>query len=370
MPTSSSAWSSKRPAGPTNGRPSRSSRSPGCSPMKRIGAPGLPSPKTVCVPVSWRGQAVQPAAASLSFGREGRSGTSGAAVSTTISRLTPGQGGKPLRPVPTLPDLRPNTGFVARASGRTVVLLRWLIVPAWIAVAAVAFVELPGIGGLESAPLSGLVPGDSPAMQAQARSQRLFRVPIVSGLAVVVRKEGGYSLGEQEKILSFAAQARRTDRAVVAVPVINTLGLVPGSRERNTTAITYLIPPGDDPIELVADAEDYAKRLGALLPGSFTGVTGTLAARDAESDAINSSLPWIELGTVLLIFSVLAFSFRSLGAPLVTLFAAGISFVIAERAVTWVANRFELSVPREVEPLMLVLVLAVVTDYAVFFLAG
>jgi len=44
--------------------------------------------------------------------------------------------------------------------------------------------------------------------------------------------------------------------------------------------------------------------------------------------------------------------------------------VIAERAVTWVANRFDLSVPREVEPLMLVLVLAVVTDYAVFFLAG
>src|ERR687885_239765 len=32
MPTASSAASSSRPAGPTNGRPSRSSRSPGCSP--------------------------------------------------------------------------------------------------------------------------------------------------------------------------------------------------------------------------------------------------------------------------------------------------------------------------------------------------
>jgi RND superfamily putative drug exporter len=270
----------------------------------------------------------------------------------------------------TLPDLRPNTGFAARAFGRTVVLLRWLIVPAWVAVAAIAFVQLPGIGDLESAPLSGLVPADSPATRAQARSQELFRVPILSGLVVVAHKPGGYSLAEQEKILAFAQQARQTRRAVVAVPVINTLGLVPGSRERNTTAITYLIPPGDDLIELVANAEDYAKRLGALLPGSFTGVTGTLAARDAESDAINTALPWIELGTVLLIFFVLAFSFRSLGAPLVTLFAAGISFVIAERVVTWVANRFDLSVPREVEPLMLVLVLAVVTDYAVFFLAG
>jgi putative drug exporter of the RND superfamily len=279
-------------------------------------------------------------------------------------------GGKPPGPVSTLPDLRPNTGFAARSFGRTVVALRWLIVPAWVAAAAIAFVQLPGISGLESAPLSGLVPADSPAMQAQARSQQLFSVPIVSALVVVARKEGGYSLTEQQKIVAFAEQARRTNRAVAAVPVINTLGLVPGSRERNTTAITYLIPEGDDPIELVANAEDYAKRLGALLPGSFTGVTGTLAARDAESDAINTALPWIEVATVLLIFFVLAFSFRSLGAPLITLFAAGVSFVIAERVVTWVANRFDLSVPREVEPLMLVLVLAVVTDYAVFFLAG
>jgi len=269
--------------------------------------------------------------------------------------------------VSTRPDLRPNTGFVARAFARTVVLLRWLIVPGWVVAAAFAYTSLPGIGGLESAPLSGLVPAGSPAMQAQERSRQLFRVPVLSALVVVARKDSGFSLSEQQKIVAFADQARRS-RGTVAVPVINTLGLVPGSRERNTTGITYLIPPADNPLVLVAEAEDYARRLGSLLPGTFTGVTGTLAARDAESDAINTALPWIELGTVLLIFLVLAISFRSLGAPLVTLFAAGVAFVIAERAVTWVANRFDLSVPREVEPLMLVL--AVVTDYAVFFLAG
>jgi RND superfamily putative drug exporter len=267
------------------------------------------------------------------------------------------------------PDLRPNTGFLARAFARTVVLLRWIIVPGWVAVAAAAYLSLPGIGGLESAPLSGLVPSDSPAMRAQLRSQHLFRVPVLSGLVVVARKEEGFSLREQEKIVFFAERASRGQRTV-ALPVINTLGLVPGSRERDTTAVTYLLPPAASLIDLVAGAEDYARRLGAVLPGAFTGVTGTLAARDAESDAINTALPWVELATVLLIFTVLAFSFRSLGAPLITLFAAGIAFVISERVVTWVANAFDLSVPREVEPLMLVLLLGVVTDYAVFFLAG
>jgi putative drug exporter of the RND superfamily len=272
--------------------------------------------------------------------------------------------------VATRPDLRPNTGLLARIFGRTVVLLRWLIVPGWVAVAAVAYVSLPGIGDLESAPLSGLVPDDSPARSAQLRSQQLFRAPVLSSLVVVARKDSGFSLREQAKIVSFAQQAGRGGRRAVALPVVNTLGLVPGSRERNTTAVTYLLLPDAPLVDLVAGGEDYARRLGAVLPGAFTGLTGTLAARDAESDAINKALPWIEVATVLLIFVVLAFSFRALGAPLVTLFAAGIAFVIAERVVTWVAHAFELSVPREVEPLMVVLLLGIVTDYAVFLLAG
>src|SRR4051812_4785442 len=70
-----------RPAGPTNGWPSRSSRSPGCSPTSMTWDFASPSPKTVCEAFSHSGQAWQPAAASRSFGRVGRSGTSGAAVS-------------------------------------------------------------------------------------------------------------------------------------------------------------------------------------------------------------------------------------------------------------------------------------------------
>src|SRR4051812_47151667 len=91
MAASSSALSRSFPAGPTNGLPCRSSWSPGCSPTKTTSAFDVPSPKTVWVPVSCSGQAVQPAAASRSFGRLGRSGTSGAAVSSSESwRATSG----------------------------------------------------------------------------------------------------------------------------------------------------------------------------------------------------------------------------------------------------------------------------------------
>ena len=56
-----------------------SSRSPGCSPISIRRARFRPSPKTVWVAVSWRGHAVQPAAASRSDFSVGRSGISAAA---------------------------------------------------------------------------------------------------------------------------------------------------------------------------------------------------------------------------------------------------------------------------------------------------
>src|SRR5215813_11796921 len=51
-----------RPAGPTNGLPSISSRSPGCSPTNMTGALLGPSPKTVCVPFFHKSHALHPAA--------------------------------------------------------------------------------------------------------------------------------------------------------------------------------------------------------------------------------------------------------------------------------------------------------------------
>ena len=64
MPASSSARSSSRPAGPTNGSPLRSSTSPGCSPTNTTRASAGPMPKTVWVAGSHSGQARQCAAAS------------------------------------------------------------------------------------------------------------------------------------------------------------------------------------------------------------------------------------------------------------------------------------------------------------------
>src|SRR5437660_377218 len=99
MPACSRARSSSLPAGPTKGRPSLSSLSPGCSPMRTARAAAIPSPKTVCVPVLYKGQAVHPAAAAPVDGwREGtppgfRFAANGSRYLTHMKRLKdPGPG--------------------------------------------------------------------------------------------------------------------------------------------------------------------------------------------------------------------------------------------------------------------------------------
>ena len=75
------------------------------------------------------------------------------------------------------------------------------------------------------------------------------------------------------------------------------------------------------------------------------------------------------MASVALIVVIVALAFRSLGAPLVTLFAAAVAFGITIRVLPWLGDRFGATVPAEVEPIITVLLLGLVTDYSVFFLS-
>ena len=48
----------------------------------------------------------------------------------------------------------------------------------------------------------------------------------------------------------------------------------------------------------------------------------------------------------------------------VTLLAAGIAYVVSLRSVAWAGEWLGMSIPRDAEPVLVVLLLGVVTDYA------
>jgi len=260
-----------------------------------------------------------------------------------------------------------------RAFAGVVVGLRFLVVAAWIAAALAVTWWLPGLGSGEPLPLGGLIPDNAESAQVAQRDAEIFGVPLTTDTLVVQRDADGLSAAAQARAVARAVAASRGPKqpegVQLALPIANTLGLFPSSREHGTTAITYLYFGSEASLsDRVAGAEAYTSQIQP--DDAPVGITGPAPARDQQFDEMEAALPIVEAGTVLVILLVVGLTFRALGAPLLTLFAAAISFLVARGLIPWVGTQLGIEIPQEVEPLVVALTLGIVTDYAVFYLSG
>ncbi len=305
-------------------------------------------------------------------------------------------------------------GLLARSYAAMVVSLRLLIIAGWAAAVAAAIVFLPplspGTGGL-----SELIPPGSPAAHAEADAGKLFGFPIDAAVAVVQRDPHGLPTATQVRAvrqalaadrqvasplgqLSQAAAAAGAAEALAAAdhlntagltgplspgppggiaglagafPLPNTAGLLTGTAEHSTTIITFLyFQPGTSFSQQTAGANEYARWYLSQPADHVIGVTGPIPAEYAQSQIIQSHIFWVELFTVLAIALILGLRFRSVGAPLAALACAGTAYVLAVRVVAWAAQRMGIALPPDLDPVLVVLLLGVTTDYAVFYLDG
>ncbi len=269
---------------------------------------------------------------------------------------------------------RPAVGWPWRVFAVVVVAARYLILLAWIAAAAAATLYLPALTA--SSNIGGLIPQGSPAVRAEYDATRLFGMPLTAQVAVVQRDPHRFGLEAQVRAASRAVsvdQGHVTGIAGLAgaLPVANTAGAFPGSRERSTTIITFLLfRPGTSIGTQTAGGEEFARRYVRAPQDHLVGVTGVAPAQDAQGALILRYLPWVELATVIAIALIVGLHFRSVGAPLATLFCVAVAYLVAVRVVALVAQRTGATVPPDLEPVLAVLLLGVTTDYSVFFLAG
>ena len=261
-----------------------------------------------------------------------------------------------------------------RALAAVVVAGRYLILLAWIAAAVAATLYLPPLTA--SGDINGLIPPGAPALRAEYDAARIFGLPLTAQVAVVQRDPRGFRLAEQEHAARQAAavdtgRAAQIPGLAAAVPVANTAGAFPGSRERSTTIITFLyFRPGTSIGAQAAGGQAYARRYAGAPAGHLIGVTGPAPAQDAQGNLILRYLPWVELATVAAIALIVGWHFRSFGAPLATLFCVAVAYLVAVRVVALVARHTGATLPPDLEPVLVVLLLGVTTDYSVFFLAG
>ncbi|HET8683792.1 MAG TPA: MMPL family transporter [Micromonosporaceae bacterium] len=257
---------------------------------------------------------------------------------------------------------------------RWIVRLRWLVVAFWAAAVGAAVLLLPAVGH-SGGDLNELVSSDNPAVQSEVRSLDKFGFPLLSRVAVVQRDPKGLSLATQAEAVTRARAVSRGEYPdakpiVAAVPVPNTLALFPGSQESGTTVITLLFTPADVSFaDQLAAAEHFvANHFDAN--DHVVGVTGSVPARVEQGRIVLSSLPLLELVTIAAVLLIVAVSFRSLVAPLVTLTVAGAAILLTLHIAGAAADRLGLVVPQETQPLLVALLLGVVTDYVIFYLSA
>ena len=304
-------------------------------------------------------------------------------------------------------------GLLARGYAFVVVSLRYLIVLGWAAVVVLAIMFLPPLNAASTGGLSQLIPPGSAAGRAEADATRLFGFPIDAAVAVVQRDPHGLPAATRDRALRQALSADRQlpgqpDRSAQlaqaaaalaaagqaeaarilsgppspgppggipglagAFPLPNAEGLLKGTNEHSTTIITFLyFRPGTSFGAQTAGADRYARWYLGRPSDHLVGVTGPVPAEYEQSQVIGRYILWVELFTVLAIALIVGLRFRSVGAPLAALACAATAYVLAVRVVVWLAGRMGVTLPPDLDPVLVVLLLGVTTDYAVFFLDG
>ena len=251
--------------------------------------------------------------------------------------------------------------------------LRWAILGFWILAALLVSSFLPTIREAQVGSLGDLVPNQADAIDAELRSKELFAFPLLSRTLVVQRSADGLSAREQVRVVERAAALNqrddRTARSIAgAIPVTNALGRPPFSRERSTTALTYLFfQPEVDRHSRIRLGRRLTRRIESQ---GFTGLTGAVPARARQAEVVEDTLPKVELATLLLVALVVGLHFRSPGAPLAALGAVAAAYLISVRVIAWLGEMLEISVPSETQPVIVVLLFGVITDYSIFFLSA
>ncbi|MCG6568526.1 MMPL family transporter [Tessaracoccus sp. ZS01] len=272
-------------------------------------------------------------------------------------------------------ETEPHRGFMAAVwygYARVIVALRWVIVIGWVAAAAAATLLLPPMQG--TANDIEALGADDDSFAAEQRSLELFEFPLLARAAIVQRNpEGLPPVVQAEAVMRGIAinQGKYDTPLLGAIPVPNAEGAFPGAAEKNTTVLTYVFAdPTLNFFEQTRIVEDFAAEQLTDPSDGYVGVTGSIPARAAQGLVLNSYVHIVEAVTVLAVLTIVALTFGSLAAPALTLVSVGAAVFVTLGVSGWAATMMDVSIPADLRPLIVALLLGIVTDYCIFYLSG
>jgi RND superfamily putative drug exporter len=253
-----------------------------------------------------------------------------------------------------------------------VITLRWVVLVAWVAVALALTVLIPYRPDTTTGTtFSELLPADSPVFRVEQRILQEFRVPLLSGTTVVVHQADGLSLLTRADSLLWGLATTQDTLQSDTPPKADTIAAaIPVPTGRTDVAVTYLyVAPGTGLNDEVRLADGYAAHFKNQ-PDVSSYVTGFVPAQIAQLNYLDSRLRLFEVASVLVIMALVAFAFRSLLAPLVVVGVAAVGYLVYFPLLSSFAAAWGFTVPAQLEPVLVALLLGVVTDYCVLLFSA
>ncbi len=260
--------------------------------------------------------------------------------------------------------------------GWVLVRLRVAVVLFWAVVALAAYLYLPPLGDNTTSSVADVVPESTPAGKAQLQGKALSG-PVEAPAILVYSNPEGFTEADLERITGGLrrlneelGQRYRLQRAV-PLSVKDPLDPTQVDRrllDRQTLPVLLYFERGTRLTEIAAGVQEIREDLESSGP-LRTGVTGVRLVQYDTKVAIEGNLGLVTVATALAIFLVVALTYRSVVAPLVPLTSIGLATFLTLRLLGWIASEWGLSVPSQIEPIIVVLLFGVGTDYALFLLS-
>jgi RND superfamily putative drug exporter len=241
------------------------------------------------------------------------------------------------------------------------VRFRYVVLAAWLIVTALCVHFLPSLSSVSNNNNSAFLPQNVPSLQAAQLAAPFERGTLPSALIVAVRASGPLTSADQVVIDQLEAAVRH----VPGVVLVRDQGVSGDGQARKVMlALGAKVFGGSEARTAVDAIRGRFGQVGAP-SGLSLYLTGEVASSVDNQKESNRTLRTTQLYSVVFILVLLLLVYRSLLAPLVTLFPAGLALVLAGPVVAE-ASKAGVQVSPITQIMLSVLMLGAGTDYGIF----
>ncbi len=262
--------------------------------------------------------------------------------------------------------------------GSFAVRFRWLIIAAWLVVAAVLTAVAPNINDVAVSDQRAFLPASAPSLDANETVKQYFPDRISPSTAVVVIDAGQGGRADEGVAGSFVNDLSSWLSGPDAPSGVDQV-LSPTLGDEQTKA--GLISPdgqvalmlvrfsavGTDPTtkEAIAAINDHLEQAAPEVKVYLTGDGPILAAYDTASKSSLDSTTWI---TILLVVAILLIIYRSPVSPIIPLATIGLAYVISRGVVAFLGSG-PLTISMYTNVFLIVVLFGAGTDYCLFLIS-